>query len=269
MEQGPETVRVSNEFSLEDRTVLLTGAAGHLGRAVALGLADAGAKVHLNGRNREKLAKLRAEIEASGGQADVHPFDVTSEVEIDGYLDLLRQHNEPLHGIVNNAYAHAVDPAKAYSIDAYRESAAVVLGAASYLVEAATDLLEASGGAVVNVASMYGHVSPDPGIYDEAVEVNPPHYGAAKAGLLQLTRHLAVRLAERGIRVNSVSPGPFPSAAVQETNPGFAARLGRKVPMGRIGQPAELVGPIVFLLSDASSYVTGCDLRVDGGWTAW
>ena len=170
---------------------------------------------------------------------------------------------------MNNAYANAAEPAEAFRIDAYRESAAVVLGAASYLVEAAADLLEASDGAVVNIASMYGHVSPDPGIYDESVEVNPPHYGAAKAGLLQLTRHLAVRFAERGIRVNSVSPGPFPSAAVQEANPEFISRLGHKVPMQRIGQPSELVGPIVFLLSDAATYITGCDLRVDGGWTAW
>ena len=260
---------MSGQFSLDGRTILLTGAAGHLGRALAFGLAAAGAKVHLNGREHRKLSRLRAEIENAGGRAEAHPFNVTREGDIDVYLELLRQQDQPLHGIVNNAYAHACDPAMAYRVDSYRESSAIVLGAASYLVDAAAGLLEASGGAVVNVASMYGHVSPDPSIYSGSVAVNPPHYGAAKAGLLQLTRYLAVRYAERGVRVNSVSPGPFPSPAVQEASPDFITRLRAKVPMRRVGQPAELVGPIVFLLSDASSYVTGCDLRVDGGWTAW
>jgi NAD(P)-dependent dehydrogenase (short-subunit alcohol dehydrogenase family) len=112
-------------------------------------------------------------------------------------------------------------------------------------------------------------VSPDPAIYGDSGKNNPPFYGAAKAGLIQLTRYLAVHLAKRGVRVNSVSPGPFPPPSIATVSPEFHAELCRKTPMGRIGAAEELAGPVLFLLSDASTYVTGIDLPVDGGWTAW
>jgi gluconate 5-dehydrogenase len=116
---------------------------------------------------------------------------------------------------------------------------------------------------------MYGSVSPQPEVYRDAPQFhNPPAYGAAKAALLQLTRYSACHLAAHGIRVNSVSPGPFPAPAVQ-ANEAFVEELTARVPLGRIGQPGELVGAVVFLLSDAASYVTGANLPVDGGWTAW
>ncbi len=116
---------------------------------------------------------------------------------------------------------------------------------------------------------MYGVVSPDPRIYTETTRPNTPEYGAAKAGLLQLTRYLACQLGPMCIRVNSISPGPFPAPAVQQADPEFIRRLGHKNPLGRIGSPDELAGPVVFLASDASSYVTGANIVVDGGWTAW
>ena len=112
-------------------------------------------------------------------------------------------------------------------------------------------------------------VSPDPSIYGESGMNNPPYYGAAKAGLVQLTRYLAVHLGSDRIRVNSVSPGPFPPPSLKTTAPEFHALLCEKTPLGRIGAAEELVGPVLFLLSDAASFVTGSDIRVDGGWTAW
>jgi NAD(P)-dependent dehydrogenase (short-subunit alcohol dehydrogenase family) len=98
---------------------------------------------------------------------------------------------------------------------------------------------------------------------------NPPHYGAAKAALLQYTRYAAVHLAPQGIRVNAISPGPFPPEAVQQRDPTFAAALTQKVPMGRLGKPEDMGGAVVFLASSASRFVTGANLPVDGGWTAW
>jgi NAD(P)-dependent dehydrogenase (short-subunit alcohol dehydrogenase family) len=98
---------------------------------------------------------------------------------------------------------------------------------------------------------------------------NPPHYGAAKAALLQYTRYAAVHLAAEGIRVNAISPGAFPPEATQQRDPVFADALTRKVPMGRLGKPEDLAGAVVFLASSAARFVTGANLPVDGGWTAW
>ena len=122
---------------------------------------------------------------------------------------------------------------------------------------------------MINVASMYGLVSPDLRVYENAASTNPPFYGAAKAALLQLSRYLACELAKDNIRVNALCPGPFPCPSVKEANPEFIKKLENRVPLGRIGIAEELKGPVVFLASDDSSYVTGSTLNVDGGWTAW
>ncbi len=116
---------------------------------------------------------------------------------------------------------------------------------------------------------MYAHVAPDYRIYDGDEHVNPPSYGAAQAGVIQLTRYLASFLAPEGIRVNCISPGPFPFEETQKENPGFIKHLAGKNPMGRIGFPHELKGAAAFLCSDASSFITGQNLCVDGGWSVW
>jgi NAD(P)-dependent dehydrogenase (short-subunit alcohol dehydrogenase family) len=122
---------------------------------------------------------------------------------------------------------------------------------------------------VVNIASMYGMVAPDQRIYSEINGINPPFYGAAKAALIQWTKYAACEFAKDKIRFNSVSPGPFPSSEIQENNPELINNIIDKVPMDRLGKPSELVGPVSFLSSSASSYVTGINIPVDGGWTAW
>ena len=122
---------------------------------------------------------------------------------------------------------------------------------------------------VINLASMYAMVNPDQRIYVSAAEVNPPFYGAAKAALIQWTRYAACEFGAEGIRVNSISPGPFPSEAVQKNNPAFIEKLASKVPMRRIGLSDEIKGPTLFLASSASSFVNGTNIVVDGGWTCW
>jgi NAD(P)-dependent dehydrogenase (short-subunit alcohol dehydrogenase family) len=119
------------------------------------------------------------------------------------------------------------------------------------------------------MGSMYGMVSPDQRVYESKRVANPPFYGAAKAALLQWTRYAACEFGPEGIRVNAISPGPFPSTDVQAANPDFVATLANKVPMGRIGHAKEIQGPLSFLISDASSFVNGTNLVVDGGWTCW
>ena len=116
---------------------------------------------------------------------------------------------------------------------------------------------------------MYANVSPDKRIYAKPEQASPFHYGPAKAALLQLTRHLAAELGPERIRVNALVPGPFPTPQVSTDDPAFAARLAARTMLLRLGEPSEIAGPLLFLASRASSYVTGAALAVDGGWTQW
>jgi NAD(P)-dependent dehydrogenase (short-subunit alcohol dehydrogenase family) len=124
-------------------------------------------------------------------------------------------------------------------------------------------------GSIILFSSMYGTVSPDPRMYEAPMPPNPIEYGVGKAGIQQMARYFSVQWGPRGVRCNSISPGPFPNPVIQRDNPAFMTRLAHKVPLGRIGLADEIAGPTAFLLSDASSYVSGHNLAVDGGWTAW
>ena len=259
-------------FGLAGRTALVTGATGHLGRAMARALAEAGATVLVNGRRPGAVDALVAEIGVSGYLARAAPFDVTDAAAARAALDALA--GEPLHILVNNAYAGGAGTLRHATAEAYRASFASVVEAAHNLLDAALPALrraaERDGDAsVVNIASMYGLVSPDLRLYPDPAGANPPAYGAAKAALLQWSRYAACELGRDGIRVNSISPGPFPADAVRADAPDFADALAARTPLGRVGLAEEMRGPLLFLASPAASFVTGANLVVDGGWTAW
>lgn len=122
---------------------------------------------------------------------------------------------------------------------------------------------------IINIASMYGKVSPDPSLYDKNNPMNPLLYGSFKAALIQSSKYLSSIFGPSDIRVNSVSYGPFPSEKIRNRNPDFINELSKRTHLKRIGNSRESVGIIKFLLSDDSSYITGTDIAVDGGWTAW
>lgn len=261
-------------FRLDGRVALVTGAGGRLGSAMATALAEAGAHVLLNGRSPDPLQRLCASLRIRGLSAAVTSFDVTADAAVRAALQGIQDQHGRLDVLVNNAYSGRTGDLEGATPADFLASYEIAVVAAFRLIQGARELLlravDAAGHAsVINVASMYGVVSPDPSIYGTSGMHNPPFYGAAKAGLIQLTRYAACHLAPLGIRVNAILPGPFPPTEILSRHPGFAQGLEQRTPLGRTGDPAELKGATLFLASDASSYVTGAALAVDGGWTAW
>ena len=257
-------------FRLDGRTAFVTGAAGHLGTEITLALAEAGAHVIVNGRREAPLHDLAARIADRGGTASLAVFDIMDMSALQSTLGALPR----LDVLVNNAYTGRPGTLAKMTTEDCDQAFASALTAALEAVRAALPALRkgvaATGGAsVINISSMYGRVSPDPALYGNTGFDSAPWYAAAKGGIVQLTRHLACHLAREKIRVNTVSPGPFPRDSIQTAHPDFVQRLAAKTPLGRVGAAEEIAGPVLFLASDAASYVTGADLPVDGGWTAW
>ena len=253
-------------FRLDGRVAFISGSRGHLGAAMTRALCAAGAHVIVNGRDAAALDAFAARLRDEGHQVTAAPFDAHDVTRIRAYFSALPR----LDILVNNAVAMQVKSFDALSPEDFARTYASSVTATFETVRAALPALRAavaaSGDAsIVNIASMYGQVAPDGGLYDDRADQSPFHYGPAKAGLIQLSRHLAAELGREKIRVNALVPGPFPAAAP----PAFAARLGARTMLGRTGRAEEIAGPLLFLSSPAASFVTGSALAVDGGWTAW
>lgn len=258
-----EDAMIDELFSLENKVALVTGAGGHLGQAMTRVLASAGATVYAVGRNIESINQqgLRNIIPMS---VDINRVEDLEELR--GFLGNRHGH---LDVLINNAYSAPMSTSTLK--DKYLAAYEISLASTALLAEMMLDLLKANNGAsIINIASMYGSVSPDFSIYKNFSSfVNPPFYGAAKAALIQWTKYMACLLGEFNIRVNSISPGPFPNASIQESTPGFIEELKNKNPMHRVGKPEELQGVLLLLASEASSFITGQNIAVDGGWTVW
>ncbi|HEY8947880.1 MAG TPA: SDR family oxidoreductase [Rhizomicrobium sp.] len=257
-------------FDLSGRIAFLTGAAGHLGKPMVHALCGAGAHVILNGRNDAKLKDFESDLKEQGFSVERAAFDVADFARARDFM----ASRPRLDILVNNAISMTPAPFAALTLEAFEQTYRSSVVAAFELVRAALPALRAAVAAtgdasVVNIASMYGNVAPDSRIYSKPEQSSPLHYGPAKAALLQLTRHLAAELGPEKIRVNALVPGAFPQASVAQNDPAFAARLAAKTMLGRTGSAPEIAGPLLFLASPAASYVTGSELAVDGGWTAW
>jgi NAD(P)-dependent dehydrogenase (short-subunit alcohol dehydrogenase family) len=253
-------------FDLQGRTAFVSGARGHLGRVMTRALAGAGAHVIVNGRDAKKLAQFEAELHAEGFSVSRAAFDIADIKAVRSFFAGLGR----LDILVNNAVSMQVKAFAALEPDDFAATYASAVTAAFESARAALPALKAAVAAagdasIVNIASMYGQVAPDGRLYAARENQSPFHYGPAKAGLLQLTRHLAAELGPSRIRVNTLVPGPFPA----KIDAGLAASLSARTMLGRLGEAHEIGGPLLFLASPASSFMTGASLNIDGGWTAW
>jgi NAD(P)-dependent dehydrogenase (short-subunit alcohol dehydrogenase family) len=264
---------VSGLLRLDERVAVVTGGAGHLGLAFAEALAECGAHVVLVDRPSSECEGRASGLAARFGVrvvtvrtdlADPAAADaiVAATMRAFGRLDIL-VNNAAFTGATN--LAGWVAPLAEQSLEAWDAALRVNLSAAFLLTRQAATALAASGhGAVVNVASMYGVVAPDFRLYDGTSMGNPAAYGASKAALIHLTRYLATSMAPT-VRVNALSPGGIARGQPEL----FVDRYRARTPLGRMGTEEDMKGALAFLASDASAYMTGQNVVVDGGWTAW
>jgi len=195
-------------------------------------------------------------------------LDVSKESEIILAAKDLQQRGDTVDVLVNCAAVSVGKLPEETTADDWERSLRVNLTAAFVLTrEFGRMMCDQRSGSIIHFGSIHGMVAPDPEMYPPPIQPNPVDYGAAKAGICQMVRYFAVRWARYGVRVNAITPGPFPKPQVQEHTE-VLTKLTRKVPLGRVGQPHEIAGPVIFLAGDASSFVTGHNLVVDGGWTA-
>jgi 2-dehydro-3-deoxy-D-gluconate 5-dehydrogenase len=250
------------QVRVDDKVAVVVGGTGGLGGAIAGGLAAADATVVPTGRDPARVEAAAEAVRAAGRPSLAHPADTTVETELRDLRDHVLGAFGRVDVLVNAAGTHLRRPAEATGVQEWRRVLDVNLTGpflACKVIGAA--MLDQGDGRIVNLCSMAAHV----GLQETAA------YGASKGGLLALTRSLAREWAGRGVTVNSVSPGFF----LTEMNAELIAegterrrRIDERTPAGRVGQPSELVGAVLFLASDAARFVTGVDLPVDGGFLA-
>lgn len=254
-------------FSLKGKTAIVTGGCGHLGRAMVAALADAGASVWVAGTNHDKFLR----VFGSDTTLRFVKIDIMDSTSIREAFTAVAAEAGQIDVLINNAaqYAGIGKKSEELSDDDWVRCIEGIAGSTYKCIREVLPFMKA-GGSIVNIASMYGIVSPYLAVYEPPCEASliPVNYSAGKASVIQMTRYFGTYLIDRKIRVNSISPGPFPSPKVQE-NKVFADRLREKNPSHRLGDPEDLKGAVLFLASDASKYVVGQNIQVDGGWTIW
>jgi len=266
-------------FDLTGKTAIVTGGAGILGRPFCRGLAEFGAQVIVIELDEEAAENFAQELTAEYGvKCRGLACDISSLEDVERMTARAVDEFGEINILHNNANAKSADlqalfaPFEDYSLDEWRRLMSVNLDGQFLMARVVGKQMvqQGKGGSIIQTASIYGIMAPDPRIYEGSeymgVQINTPAvYTAAKAGVIGLTRHLATYWADKGIRVNSITPGGVESGQ----NETFKQKYAARIPLGRMGQADEMVGALVYLASDASSYMTGANLVVDGGLHAW
>ena len=259
---------VNELFDLSGKVALLTGASGWLGTAFSEALAEAGASVIATSRDQQTALEVASRLPITGDNAHHGvALDQLDEQSVNAGFDAALAAAGQIDILVNNGNAANTSDLTQVTAEEFNT---VQKNATGYFLLARClrdHLVERqAAGSIIMIGSMYGQVASYPDAYEGVCPASPVSYHALKGGIIHMTRHLAVYWAKDNVRVNCLNPGPFPGPKAPCE---MVERLKTKSPMGRIGQPHELKGALVFLASEASSYMTGQNMTIDGGWTAW
>lgn len=258
-----------NKFSLKDKIAVVAGGAGLIGKSVVTGLAQAGAKVYIGDINEKAGVEVKNENRELGLKVKWMPLDITDINSIKSCINKIVEEYKRIDIWVNCAYPRTDDWSAKFEdtkYESWKKNVDMHMnGHFLCCQQIAKQMKKQRKGSIINFGSIYAIVAPDFSIYKGTNMTMPAAYSAIKGGIINFTRYLATYYAKYGIRVNAVCPGGIFDNQPQT----FVKKYEKRTPLGRMGKPEELAGPVIFLASDASSYVTGHILMVDGGWTVW
>lgn len=248
------------------KVVLVTGAAGQLGRQFCHALACEGATVWVSDLDIDRCKEVVSHLP---GNSSHYPLilDVADPESVQRAFYEIKKASATLDVLINNAGIAVFTPFEERTLDEFMNVFKINAGGAFLCIQAVAKLMRAqkTKGSIINIGSIHGMVSGDPRIYTDCSRKTAECYGASKAAIIHMTKYFAVHLAEFGIRVNCISPG----GVFNNQGKDFVKNYSYRTPMGRMAKETELAGAAIFLASAEASYITGQNIAIDGGWTAW
>jgi gluconate 5-dehydrogenase len=252
---------MKNLFSVKDKVIVITGSTQGLGLSFAEGFATAGASVVINGRDQNKVNQIVDKIRTAGGAAFGYAFDVCDRAKVEESVQKIEDEVGPIHALVNNAGIHRRAPLEELSYEDWSTVIDVNLNSVFYISQCVfRHMKNRNHGKIINITSLNA----------EAARPTISNYCAAKGGLKMLTKSMATEWGPHNIQVNAIGPGYFMTDLTKKlvNDPNFDQWVKSEVPLNRWGKPEELIGTAIYLASDASNYVNGHTIYVDGGWQA-
>lgn len=260
-------IQYDKKFSLQNKKVVVIGGAGLIGKEVVIALAQAGARVIVADVNEEASKAITEELKCNKLKVEYQRFDITDLDSMKKNVDELVKYLGGLDVWVNSAYPRTKDfacPIEKISVNSWRKNVDMHLNSYALTSKYAAEKMKRKGGSIINFASIYGVVSNDPVIYEGTKITTSMAYTAIKGGIVNLDRFLAAYFGKYNIRVNTICPG----GVLNNQDMIFVKNYSRRVPLKRMANAQEIASVVLFLASEAASYITGATIMVDGGWTA-